>query len=571
MKLTHFLWQQLRPVRPYLILGVTCTFVTALFHTSLSFLIGHLVDAVTGNNESLTFWVVAFNGAWFLDLAITWRILDWSKLKWVPILRHTVQNSIFDRLCLQPHQFFQDNFAGALAGKLKDLEESTLHIVWYCAYTYLHAAIVLLTSLIVAVTVHPFFGLVLICWAGFFIVLTAVRLERFNALTKECARVATQVIGTIADVISNMLGVKLFASAAREQRLIQQATTGYETVSMARRWFLLKLFTVLAFSFWFYQATALVGLCYLRLHGYITPGDFALILSMNIGLIDILWRLGESMRDFSEYVGNAQAALETFYAPLSVQDAPYAPPLYVSKGGITFDQVLFSYNAHAEALHIPHLVIPGGQKVGLVGYSGSGKTTFVHLLLRLYDLSKGTIAIDGQNIAHITQCSLHEAITFVPQEAALFHRTLKQNITYGRPYASLNDVERAAHKAAIHDWVTTLPNKYETVVGERGTKLSGGQRQRIALARAFLKQSPILILDEATAALDTVTEQRIALPKNGQTVIVVAHRLNTVATCDRILVFENGSIVQDGTPHELEKQEGLYKKLWELQQSSDKN
>jgi ATP-binding cassette subfamily B protein len=279
--------------------------------------------------------------------------------------------------------------------------------------------------------------------------------------------------------------------------------------------------------------------------------------------------MGEEILRFSKEVGNCRQALNIIVEPHEIQDHPNASDLLVTQGQIVFDKVQFQYQNTEPLFENKTVTILPGQKVGLVGHSGSGKTTFVNLILRLFDVSQGTILIDGQDIKKVTQQSLRKNIGMIPQDPSLFHRTLFENIQYGRFEATSDEVITAAKQANAHEFIMHLPKGYESLVGERGVKLSGGQRQRIAIARAFLKNAPILILDEATSQLDSVTEQNIQeslwqLMQN-KTTIVIAHRLSTLLHMDRILVFEKGRIIEDGTHQALLAQAGRYSSLWAAQ------
>ena len=303
--------------------------------------------------------------------------------------------------------------------------------------------------------------------------------------------------------------------------------------------------------------------------GILTIGDFALIQLYLITLFDRLWEFGKVLRRIFEGFADASEMVEILEEPHEVRDGLAAPALAVSAGRVDFVDVQFSHHGTRKILDGFNLKILPGEKVGLVGPSGAGKTTVVQLLFHFYDVSGGEILIDGQNIAHVTQDSLRDHISLVPQEPILFHRTLKENILYGRAEARDEDVIEAARKAHCHEFISTLPLGYETYVGERGIKLSGGERQRVAIARAILKNAPILVLDEATSSLDSESEALIqdALHKlmQGKTAIVIAHRLSTIMQMDRIVVIDEGKIVTSGTHRELLGQEGIYKKLWEIQ------
>jgi ATP-binding cassette subfamily B protein len=268
-------------------------------------------------------------------------------------------------------------------------------------------------------------------------------------------------------------------------------------------------------------------------------------------------------------MGSIVQGLKIIQSPIEIQDRPGAKELVVTRGEIVFDNVQFQYHDAESLFEHESVVIKPGQKVGLVGYSGSGKSTFVNLILRLFDLTEGKILIDGQDICEVTQDSLHEAIAMIPQDPSLFHRSVAENIAYGKRNATHDEIVVAAKRAYAHEFIVELSAGYKTQVGERGVRLSGGQRQRIVIARAVIKNAPILILDEATSQLDSVTEGEIQESlwnlMQDKTTLVIAHRLSTLLHMDRILVFDQGSIVEDGSHEELLERDGLYKKLWDAQ------
>ena len=303
--------------------------------------------------------------------------------------------------------------------------------------------------------------------------------------------------------------------------------------------------------------------------GWITAGDFVVVLNINFIVSDLLWIFTRDFSQFSKLWGKVTQALRAIQVVPEIQDEPDAWDLNVTKGEVRFDAVKFHYKGTEALFQNKSVTIPAGQKVGLVGYSGSGKTTFVNLILRLYDITEGNILIDNQAIHHVTQNSLRSNIAMIPQDPTLFHRSIMENIRYGRTEATDEEVILAAKHAHAHEFISNLPDGYNSLVGERGVKVSGGQRQRIAIARAFLKNAPILILDEATSQLDSITEADIqdSLKElmQDKTTIIIAHRLSTLLHMDRILVFDKGKIVGDGTHQELQESVKLYKDLWGAQ------
>jgi ATP-binding cassette subfamily B protein len=328
------------------------------------------------------------------------------------------------------------------------------------------------------------------------------------------------------------------------------------------------MFALLGVSFVIYISVSCFWLIDTFSKGQVTVGDFAFVLSLSITLMERLWNFSKGIGKLSDLVGTLTQSLKLILSPIQIANQDNAPDLDIKEGTIDFENVQFSYEENKPLFQNKTVKIKSGEKVGLVGYSGSGKSTFVHLILRLFDVNEGRILIDGQDIKDVSQESLRKSIRFIPQDPCLFHRSLLENIRYGS-HATEDEVIEAAKKAFAHEFIFTLPKGYASLVGEQGVKLSGGQRQRIAIARAFLKNAPILILDEATSQLDSVTEDSIqdslqALMQE-KTTIIIAHRLSTLLQVDRILVFDKGQIVQDGTHNQLLKQPGQYQILWNAQ------
>jgi ATP-binding cassette subfamily B protein len=301
----------------------------------------------------------------------------------------------------------------------------------------------------------------------------------------------------------------------------------------------------------------------------VTIGDFTFVITLSISILWNLWFLASQLVAFSERVGVCNQALSIITQPHEIVDAVSAKPLVISSGKIQFHDVTFHYDEGHRLFQNKNIVIEGGQKVGLVGFTGSGKSTFVSLILRLFEVESGEITIDDQNVEQVTQHSLREQIALIPQDVILFHRSLMDNIRFGNHRATDAEVIEIAKTAHCHEFISELPLGYQSLVGERGVKLSGGQRQRIAIARAMLKNAPILMLDEATSALDSVTEKYIqdalSILMQNKTTIVIAHRLSTLSKMDRILVFDKGEIIEDGTHESLVAQGGHYARMWKMQ------
>jgi ATP-binding cassette subfamily B protein len=388
-----------------------------------------------------------------------------------------------------------------------------------------------------------------------------------HALAAADAR--SETTGKIVDAVSNADSVRLFARLGYERENLEHYL-GREMTAIRRannyaeriRWFqfsaaaLLKIGTlVYALTLWQQQK--------------IGVADFVMAVSLSLMIINEGRNIARRFLEFFDFVGNVANGVHAIIQPHELIDTPQARALDVAGGAIEFRDVYFAHGERENLFEGLNVSIPAGQHVGLVGTSGSGKSTFVSLILRTIDPQRGSIHVDGIDLRNFTQEALHEQLSLIPQEPSLFHRSLRENIRYGRLEASDQEVETAARKAHAHDFIAQMAQGYDALVGERGVKLSGGQRQRIAIARVILKGAPVLILDEATSSLDSITEQAIQETLQDvmrkKTVIVVAHRLSTIAHLDRILVFEHGRIVEQGSHAQLLEKEGMYARLWQAQ------
>jgi len=378
------------------------------------------------------------------------------------------------------------------------------------------------------------------------------------------------VTGRIVDVITNIRNVFFFANQAVEDRELKQYTGAERDCRMALYRSVVRLRCVqyaMDITMWL---GFVGGALYAWVHGAMGAGDFVMITALTGSLLQTAYNLGQRIPEFYEHLGAARESIDTLIVPPTIQDKPAATALMVKQGVIHFERVAFAYDATGRGprniVKDFELHIPSGQRVGLVGPSGAGKTTLMGLLMRMHDVTSGAIRIDGQDIRDVTLDSLRAAVGLIPQDTSLFNRALIENIRYGRPGATDEEVISAARRAHAHEFILELEQGYQTLVGERGMKLSGGQRQRIAIARAILRNAPILLLDEATSALDSHSEQLIHEAMRaamvGKTVIAIAHRLSTVMDMDRLIVLQRGAIVADGTHTELLRQGGLYAELW---------
>jgi ABC-type multidrug transport system fused ATPase/permease subunit len=381
------------------------------------------------------------------------------------------------------------------------------------------------------------------------------------------------VTGRVVDVITNIRNVFFFANQDLEDRELEEYTGEERQRRMALYRSIVRLRCVqyvMDIGMWL---AFVGGALYGWVRGLIGAGDFVMITALTGSLLQTAYNLGQRIPEFYEQLGAARESIDTLIVTPTIQDRPAATKLVVKQGAIHFERVAFAYDATGRGprniVNDFELSIPPGQRLGLVGPSGAGKTTLMGLLMRLHDVTGGAIRVDGQDIREVTQESLRAAFGLIPQDTSLFNRALIDNIRYGRPGATDEEVMEAARRAHAHDFIVELDQGYHTLVGERGIKLSGGQRQRIAIARAILRDAPILLLDEATSALDSHSEQIIQEAMRaamvGKTVIAIAHRLSTVMDMDRLIVLQRGVIVADGSHSELLRQGGLYAELWQRQ------
>jgi ATP-binding cassette subfamily B protein len=486
-----------------------------------------------------------------------------------PKQRQEVTREVYAYLQHHSHRYFSNNFAGALAHRISEMSQGVNMTVWALIFDFW--PVVISFSVAVAVLLHTNLrlGALVGVWALAFVGNSFWLALKSRPFAVKAAAARSETTGKVVDSVSNLTSVKLFARLGFEREFLDR----YLTQEMrAVRASLAYSERIRRFQFLAAAVLKVAVVWYsLRLwgQGKIGVAEFVLATSMSLLLITEARNLSRRFLEFFEYVGNVANGVHTLIRPHELIDAPEARPVRIVAGRIEFQNVDFAYTPGRRLFSSLNVAIPAGQRVGLVGLSGSGKSTFVSLILRLSDPQGGRILIDGTDLRAFAQESLHSQVSLIPQDPSLFHRSLRENIRYGRVEANDAEVEAAARRAHAHKFILQIPEQYNSQVGERGIKLSGGQRQRIAIARVILKDAPILILDEATSSLDSVTEKNIQDSLNevmrGKTVIVVAHRLSTIAHLDRILVFDSGRVVEDGSPHELLARRGVYYRLWSRQ------
>ncbi|MCF7967250.1 MAG: ABC transporter ATP-binding protein/permease [Methylobacter tundripaludum] len=486
-----------------------------------------------------------------------------------PRLRQRTTRAMYAYLQYHAPRYFGSHFAGALAHRISETAMSVNHTTWSVLCDFWPILVTFSVSIALLLNVHQGLGLLVAGWVLAYVSLSYWLATRCQPYAQSYAATRSLVNGKIVDAVTHILNAKLFARLHFERQYLDgfletEVRAGRRTFwYMERvRWFQFIAAAALKIGTIYYALTLWDG-------GVIGVGDFTMSVGLALLIISDARNLTRRFLEFFEYVGNVANGVDTIVQPHEIIDAPDAKPLKISRGRIEFRNVRFGYEPNQPVFDGLNVVIEPGQRVGLVGFSGSGKSTFVGLMLRNYEPQSGRILIDGMDIQQVRLDSLHEQVSLIPQDPSLFHRSLKENIGYGRLEADDEAIQAAARMAHADDFIRVMPEGYDSLVGERGVKLSGGQRQRIAIARVMLKDAPILILDEATSSLDSLTEQTIQenldRAMGRKTVIAIAHRLSTIAHLDRILVFDQGRIVEDGGHDQLLARQGVYYRLWSMQ------
>jgi ATP-binding cassette subfamily B protein len=558
-------------LKPYWVL-VTCSVIIVTTAAGLSqgtsYFFKLIIDAVERSDlDAALFWGLMFPVAVFIVQCL-YRLSGYLGGHLITRTKQKVYDDLSVYILRHSHTFFTDRFAGSILSKINNTVSSVDYMIPEMLWTHWTSFVAFAVTFVLMVridlvTAYLFLGLLVML-----VVVNKMMAPHKKILSREFAAANTTWRGYLADVLGNMATVRQYARAPFEQHTMNMLTADVARKNYASwRYTELMLLTNSAILFVFG-----LGMFWSLTHqwalGNLTTGDFVLVLALVSQITGTLLFIGRSFNATAKAFGEIEEGLTDLIVPHEIVDTPHAELLEATEGDIVWKDVTFTYGS-VGVFNNFNLTIQPGQRVGLVGASGAGKTTFVSLLLRQHDIQNGSIEIGGQDIAHVTQESLREQIALVPQEPILFHRSIRDNIKYGSLNATDSEVEEVAKKAQAHGFITALAKGYDTLVGERGVKLSGGQRQRIAIARAMLKNAPILILDEATSALDSESEVAIQRALHelmvGKTVVAIAHRLSTLREMDRIIVLDSGVIVEDGTHDALVKYGGIYARLWEHQ------
>jgi ATP-binding cassette subfamily B protein len=561
-----FVLRYLRQRMPAHAVILACVVAAAACSIGTQYGVKYLVDSLTAGAAHA-------NGVWlafvFLVSLIAadnflWRIASWTASFTFVGVTGDLRRDIFRHLTGHAPSYFTDRLPGMLTSRITATSNAVFTVENMFVWNVLPPCIATVAAIALISTVNGMMAAGLIVVAGTMVVAMFHLAAAGKPLHDEFANKAAAVDGEMVDVINNMPLVRAFCGLRFEHDRFD-ATVRRELTARGRSLRYLEKLRIAHAAVTILLTIALLAWAImLWQRGGATTGDVVLVCTLGISILSATRDLAVALVDVTQHVARLTEAIATLLLPHELQDHPQAEPLVKAGAAIAFNNVSFGYPGGSQVFDRFSLRLQAGQRVGLVGQSGGGKSSLFVLLQRFYDVQHGSITIDGQDISRVTQQSLREAISVVPQDISMFHRSIMENIRYGRPTATDDEVLRAAI-AARCDFVETLPDGLATMVGDRGVKLSGGQRQRIAIARAFLKDAPILLLDEATAALDSESEEAIreALARlmHGRTVIAIAHRLATLRSFDRVIVLRAGKIIEDGPPHRLMQRHGPYREL----------
>ena len=568
-----WLWHMIRPFswRIGLILWVPVAWALGLSLASCA--IQMIVVCISEKQESLFFPMLFFIGIRFV-LILNYRFYDhFISIGMMPVLRKTIGTKVTSEIFGKAYPYFQKHQSGALGSKINDLMRNVPSLIEALSQEFFGNTLAIIIAIVTLTFVQPVFGALMAAWALCVMGISWFSSRKLLKSSHQLFQKRAIFTGKVIDILSNMLSVRLFYNTRREDAVLSDAMNDAmnQEKRMEQQYFNMRAVTSII------SVLVFIANGYFLCQGYgygdMDAGGVVLVLSVNRSVMDFLWRFDQVFSNISEYYGSITQSLQAVFDGKSMGDDEHLPDLCVKRGDITFSDVCFSYPGCPAVFTKLSLQIHSGEKVGIVGRSGGGKSTFAHLLLRLYDIQSGSISIDGQDIQATNLGSVYDQITLVPQETHLFERSVRDNILYAKPSAKPADFQRVLQESCCQHFIQRFPNGVDTLIGEHGVRLSGGQKQRISIARAMLRHTKILILDESTSQLDSVTESQLQDHLwqffADKTVLVIAHRLATLRRMDRIIVFDGGQIAEQGSHQELLEKQGLYSLMWRTQEQRE--
>ena len=578
--LLGFLWHFARQAKPLFIALFVVEFFAALTDAAVPWFMGRIITYVS---EIPPDRFLAETWPWLIGMLLVVMVArPAAALARYLIANQAIAAPFSSLIRWQAHfhvvrqswSFFQNDFAGRISNRVMQTGPAVRQTLVTSVTAVWYVLVYGITAVVMTATADAWLTVPILAWFAGYIALLWYFVPRIRDRSKINSEARSALMGRIVDSYTNILTVKLFARPRDEDNYVRDAVDRHVDVFLAERRLLTMFGTLLKLLDAFLIASAGAMALLLWQKGYVEVGAIAMVLPLTLQLANTSRQIAVQITDLFEEIGIVQEGMMTIARPLQLIDPPDAKPLVIKDGNIAFDKVRFGYGRQIGVLDDFSLNVRAGEKIGLVGRSGAGKSTVVNLLLRFFDLEAGRILIDGQDISQSTQESLRAQISVVTQDTSLLHRSIRENIRYGKPEATEEEILRAAHLAHADEFIGTLEDwrgrhGYDAQVGERGVKLSGGQRQRIAIARVILKNAPILVLDEATSALDSEVEaaiqQSLGTLMAGKTVIAIAHRLSTIARMDRLIILDHGRIVEQGTHDQLLRLNGHYAALWQRQ------
>ena len=573
----HYYWQATKKHKGLFVTGILVTPIVVASRTVMvPYFTADIIGKVSAGIDPVAEWsafmpsIIGLLACYLLGSELLGHIRIWAVWKLELKVAYDLATYCFDKVCTQSMRFHSNRFSGSLVSQTNKFVGGYERLFDTLIFSVLWLGISVVASVAILAVRAPLFAIILVAVVLLYTTVATLSYKKVGKLSAKYASAETKQTGQLADSMSNILAVKSYGRESHEKRryagfsnaTFDAGMNQMRAVIVRDVWFGLVLIACVVASTMFETFGTKFGM---------DVATLILIAQYTSMILGNLWDVNNILKSMNRVFGDAHDMTEILDTKDAVKDKAKAKDIQVKKGAIKFNAIRFQ---HADAPHPIFddfsLDVKAGERIGLVGLSGSGKTTLTKLLLRFADVSEGKIEVDGQDIKQVKQVSLRENIAYVPQDTALFHRSIAENIAYGKPDASIQEIKRAAELAHADEFIKDLPDGYDTLVGERGVKLSGGQRQRISIARAILKDAPILVLDEATSALDSESEALIQDALNrlmkGRTSIVVAHRLSTIAGMDKIVVLEDGKIMEQGSHDELLKNKrGSYSRLWSRQ------
>ncbi len=567
-----FKWAYL-PHKFWLIFFIISTLISSVFFTINSYLLKQIIDILgklnkIENTGNVIFWYIILIIINFFVHEFSWQGPVYANLKVAPLVKNKIISKIFAYVHKHSQNFFQNNPSGSISDRIDALADRFTSIFYLPSTTIIRGIMQFIIAIFSIAWISPILSIALIIWAFLFTIIKIYFSKKIRKFSDSYTHSSSNLYGKIVDSISNSANVRIFSRVNYEEKYLKRYLSDIKNKYQKKELFISKISLCQGILLGVFIGFVIFLLIQFRSKGLISIGDFAFVLTLLFAVTDSVWYTIDQFDVINDYMGECDQSLRTLITPIEIKDNLDAKELKIVKGEIKIDKVYFKYDKGSRDFRY-NVTIPAAQKVGLVGFSGSGKSTFVNLILRIFDIDSGSILIDNQDIRDITQKSLRENISVITQDSSLFDRTLNENIKYGKIDATKKEVLEATKKAYVDEIAKEMPKGYNSKVGEKGNKLSGGQRQRVNIARAILKDAPILIVDEATASLDSITEKKIqnslTTSMKNKTSLVIAHKFTTLSNMDRILVFDKGRIIEDGTHNELIKNGKIYKKLWDQQ------